>query len=278
MLPSEFGELTQLALLRLGNAALIGTVPTETGLLRDLTELGIYNIQLSGTLFSELVFLTSLTKLDVSGNHFVGTVFSELGFLTDLTSLSLRSNHFSGTIFTEIGLLISLEWFLFDSNQFSGELPTELGNLPTGYCKWRRLLLFVNFTGTYTCLFPSILTITGCKQIYQYLIRAWQELFRPKYARQRDNLIMVHHCCVLAKWIVLIKVGTESTMCCSSSILLVPALTCFSVTVACYWVYSDLSAFNTSLSGTVPADTCKTAKYLSYGAPLLGTCNRNCFE
>jgi Leucine-rich repeat (LRR) protein len=172
MLPSEFGELTQLTLLRLGNAALIGTVPTETGLLRDLTELGIYNNQLSGTLFSELVFLTSLTKLDVSGNHFVGTVFSELGFLTDLTSLSLRSNHFSGTIFTEIGLLISLESFLFDSNQFSGVLPTELGNLPTGYCKWCRLLLFVNFTGTCTYLFRSLLTITGCKQIYQYIIRA----------------------------------------------------------------------------------------------------------
>ena len=73
-IPSEIGELTQLAHLSLTSDALTGTIPSEIGL------------------------LTQLTWLDFSDNSLTGTLPNEIGLLTQLMWLTVDSNNLSGTM------------------------------------------------------------------------------------------------------------------------------------------------------------------------------------
>ena len=128
--PSELGDLANLARLSLQDNELTGEIPSELGELASLEELILWDNQLSGEIPAELGELASLTGLWLSQNLLTGEIPSELGMLSNLTALSLSHNHLSGEIPAELDGLASLTGLWLSQNQLTGEIPSELGMLP----------------------------------------------------------------------------------------------------------------------------------------------------
>ncbi|MEP1095807.1 MAG: T9SS type A sorting domain-containing protein [Cyclobacteriaceae bacterium] len=128
-LPSEIGDLSKLASLKLRLNQLIGSIPTEIGELADLTFLDLAGNQLVGTIPVELANLMNLRDLNLSFNQLTGIIPVELTGLISLSNLDLGVNQLSGSIPTEIENLINLYTLMLGANQLSGTIPASLGNL-----------------------------------------------------------------------------------------------------------------------------------------------------
>ena len=158
VLPTEFGQLTQLTWLDL-SSNILKVLPTELGLLTQLTWLDLTSNRLK-VLPTEFGQLTQLTWLDLTSKRFMvflrsgrldGLVLptefgqltqltwldfkansiqvlpTEFGQLTQLTRLDLNSNILK-VLPTELGLLTQLTWLDLTSNRLK-VLPTEFGQL-----------------------------------------------------------------------------------------------------------------------------------------------------
>ncbi|CDY23737.1 BnaC04g43850D [Brassica napus] len=115
-LPSEFGNLSRLEVLYLGNNSFVGQVPSSFNNLSLLSYLSL-----------------SLNELiDLSNNHFSGTLNpnnTSLFELHHLRYLGLASNKFSSSIHSEFGKLNRLEILYLSSNYFFGQVPPTISNL-----------------------------------------------------------------------------------------------------------------------------------------------------
>ena len=107
-----------------------GTIPSELGNLTELATLSLYDNQLSGTIPTSLGSLSKLEFLDLGKNQLSGSVPTELGNLAVLDTLSLEFNQLSGNIPSQLGGLSALIQIYLGSNQLSGSIPTSFGGLP----------------------------------------------------------------------------------------------------------------------------------------------------
>ncbi len=139
-IPKEFGNLSNLQRLELGNNNLTGEIPKEFGNLSNLRRLALDNNQLTGEIPMELGDLSNLEALVLSFNQLTGEIPMELGNLSDLEILALWVNRLTGEIPTVLGSLSNLRTLDLRGNQLTGEIPTELGNLSN----LNTLLLFGN--------------------------------------------------------------------------------------------------------------------------------------
>jgi hypothetical protein len=94
----DLAGMTNLALLRMGQTSLVGTIPNHWGDLSQLKELSFWYVNgIVGTLPSSLGNLSKLTFLELYGLLLTGTVPESIG---NLTSLS-KCCHSSRTLFPE---------------------------------------------------------------------------------------------------------------------------------------------------------------------------------
>ncbi len=151
-LPTELGDLLDLAVLDLSHNQLTGTIPAELGKMTSLKIMNLSGNQLgsggsgggsgSGSGGStlakftavedipmELGNLDSLKVLDLSNNLITGLLPAELGNLDSLTVLNLGNNQLSGSLPEEIGNLVALDTLVLSNNSFSGQMPLSMTNL-----------------------------------------------------------------------------------------------------------------------------------------------------
>jgi len=132
-IPSEIGQLTNLATLKLQYNELTGSIPPEIGNLTSLVKLDLRYNNLSGSIPTEVWSLTSLKELRIQKNQLSGTIPSAIGNLTELTHLYLYGNQFTGSIPTEIGNLINLAKLHLNNNQFTGLIPETICNIDMSF-------------------------------------------------------------------------------------------------------------------------------------------------
>ena len=128
-IPSELGDLANLAVLYLGGNDLTGKIPPELGNLANLYSLDLGSNRLTGEVPPELGNLANLALLGLGGNGLTGKIPAELGNLANLYSLDLVSNRLTGEIPPELGNLANLGSLYLGSNRLTGEIPPELGGL-----------------------------------------------------------------------------------------------------------------------------------------------------
>ncbi|KAK4255941.1 hypothetical protein QN277_008866 [Acacia crassicarpa] len=127
VLPSEFGNLTQLQVLDLTRNYLNGSIPKSFAKL-SLVVISLLANRLSGPIPKEIGNIPTLEELVLEDNHFEGSLPSSLGKLKHLRRLLLSSNNFSGTVPESFGNLKKLKDFRLDGNTVSGKLPSFIGN------------------------------------------------------------------------------------------------------------------------------------------------------
>ncbi len=146
-IPSELGELSELAELNLHSNDLSGSIPPELGNLSKLRKLELPSTGLSGEIPPELGRLTRLTILGLEHNNLSGRIPPELGNLNNLTGLWLSNNRLHGEVPPELGGLTNLEsLLLYDNPDLTGALPREFVSLDR--------VRIMDFTGTGLCV-PS---------------------------------------------------------------------------------------------------------------------------
>ena len=128
-IPTEIGDLANLAVLNLGGNSLSGSIPTEIGDLANLTRLYLGGNSLSGSIPTQIGDLTELKTLVLGDNSLSGPIPTQIGSLTNLGGLNLGANSLSGSIPTEIGSLINLTGLNLRGNSLSGAIPDEIGSL-----------------------------------------------------------------------------------------------------------------------------------------------------
>ncbi|XP_054811745.1 probable LRR receptor-like serine/threonine-protein kinase At1g53430 [Prosopis cineraria] len=127
VIPSEFGNLTQLQEIDLTRNYLNGTIPKSFARL-PLVIVSLLANRISGPIPEEIGDISTLEELVLEDNLLQGTLPSSLGKLKQLRRLLLSSNNFSGTIPESFGNLKKLEDFRLDGNNMSGKLPSFIGN------------------------------------------------------------------------------------------------------------------------------------------------------
>ena len=132
-IPSEIGQLTNLATLKLHYNELTGSIPPEIGNLTSLVKLDLRYNNLSGSIPTEVWSLISLKELRIQKNQLSGTIPSAIGNLTELTHLYLYGNQFTGSIPAAIGNLINLGILHLNNNQFTGLIPETICNIDMSF-------------------------------------------------------------------------------------------------------------------------------------------------
>ena len=127
-IPSHLGDLTNLQFLRLDRNQLSGAIPPQLGNLNHLHNLYLYSNQLSGAIPPELGNLAYLENLYLYGNQLTGTIPPELGNLTGLSFLVLMNNRLTGAIPPQLGDMARLNVLGLSGNQLSGTIPSQLSN------------------------------------------------------------------------------------------------------------------------------------------------------
>ena len=97
-IPSQLGDLEQLALPHLRRNRLTGPIPPELGQLANLRELGLEANVLIGPVPPELGQLANLSELWLGDNHLTDAIPPELAALDALSVLHLRGNEFTGCL------------------------------------------------------------------------------------------------------------------------------------------------------------------------------------
>ncbi|XP_051139900.1 receptor protein kinase CLAVATA1-like [Andrographis paniculata] len=127
-IPPEFGFISTLRLLDLGQCNLNGEIPATLGNLKHLHSLFLQINNLSGQIPPELSEMTSLMSLDLSINNFSGEIPGNFSKLRNLTLINLFQNKFQGPLPSFIGDLPNLEVLQIWNNNFTFSLPENLGS------------------------------------------------------------------------------------------------------------------------------------------------------
>merc|ERR1719253_2074627 len=113
-IPTEIGNLRNMAVLELTNNTMAGALPTQLGELSKLQELKLGNNSFTGSIPNEMKYMTSLSLIDLRKNSLTGSIPSEIGLMTNLTEIRLEGNDFTGTIPIEVTSLQQLRILTFD--------------------------------------------------------------------------------------------------------------------------------------------------------------------
>ncbi|XP_052142012.1 receptor kinase-like protein Xa21 [Oryza glaberrima] len=97
-LPSEVGNLTNLALLDFSSNLISGEIPSSIGECQSLQYLNTSGNLLQGQIPPSLDQLKGLLVLDLSHNNLSGSIPKFLGTMTGLASLNLSFNNFEGDV------------------------------------------------------------------------------------------------------------------------------------------------------------------------------------
>ncbi|XP_038971205.1 receptor kinase-like protein Xa21 [Phoenix dactylifera] len=129
-LPSDIGNLKNLAVLYMGANLLTGNIPASLGYLKALHQLDMSLNSFSGQIPPSLGNISQLNELYLGGNTLNGTIPTHLGNCKNLQSLDLSHNQLTGPIPIEILGLSSLSKLLHVShNALQGFFPSEIGSL-----------------------------------------------------------------------------------------------------------------------------------------------------
>ena len=128
-LPSSFGNLTKLQILVLDNNSISGPIPAAIGDMSSLHYISLKGNMISGAIPPELSMLEELTTVDIEDNKLTGAIPGALGSLPKLRSLHLGDNKLTGEIPPGLAGMPLLENLSLERNMLSGHLPSELGSL-----------------------------------------------------------------------------------------------------------------------------------------------------
>ncbi|KAF1859737.1 hypothetical protein Lal_00010321 [Lupinus albus] len=126
-IPSSFGLLTKLTILRLPENHLSGKIPPEIGNCKSLTELHLYSNRLEGKIPSELGKLSELQDLELFSNQLSGEIPLGIWKIEGLKHLLVYNNSLHGELPLEMTQLKQLQNITLFNNQFSGVIPQSLG-------------------------------------------------------------------------------------------------------------------------------------------------------
>ncbi|KAK7257141.1 hypothetical protein RIF29_30899 [Crotalaria pallida] len=127
VLPSEFGNLTQLKELDLTRNYLNGSIPKSFAR-TSLFYLSLLGNRISGQIPAEIGEISNLESLNLENNQLGGPLPPSLGNLSKLKRLLLSANNFTGTIPETFGKLKNLTDFRIDGSSLSGKIPIFIGN------------------------------------------------------------------------------------------------------------------------------------------------------
>ncbi|CAB9512353.1 Leucine rich repeat N-terminal domain [Seminavis robusta] len=144
-LPSEFGLLSILKVLKIAETNISGTIPMEYTHLSPWI-FRIFRNSLTGTIHTEFGLFSDVEWFFIERNDLTGSVPSELGLMSRMQIIYAYEMSLSGTIPTELGLLSSIAQIYLQTNSLTGTIPTELG-IPTENF-WRLAVSRNLLTGT----------------------------------------------------------------------------------------------------------------------------------
>ncbi|XP_050229822.1 leucine-rich repeat receptor-like tyrosine-protein kinase PXC3 [Mercurialis annua] len=126
LVPSAFGDLSQLEFLDLSLNRFEGLIPRELGSLRNLKSLNLSNNLLVGGIPNELRVLDKLEEFQISSNRLNGSIPSWLGNFTRLRVFTAYENELGGEIPDNLGSVSELKLLNLHSNQLDGPVPKSI--------------------------------------------------------------------------------------------------------------------------------------------------------
>ncbi|XP_042037000.1 probable LRR receptor-like serine/threonine-protein kinase At3g47570 isoform X2 [Salvia splendens] len=123
VIPSAFGNLSNLQTLDLSTNNLTRFIPATMGKLKQLGKLVLYNNRLGGYIPRDLCLMSNLMNLGLHANMLVGPIPECLGEVKSLRMVIMSSNKLSSTLPSEIFGLADLIYLDLSSNNLSGQLP-----------------------------------------------------------------------------------------------------------------------------------------------------------
>ncbi|XP_037461830.1 leucine-rich repeat receptor-like kinase protein CLV1a [Triticum dicoccoides] len=128
----QFGNLTNLEELSMGNMNIVGEIPDTITKLTRLRTLDLSCNTLNGTIPTGIWSMQNLEFLDLHSNSLSGRIpddFCKLKNLSQLRTLDLSSNTLKGTIPSGIWRMQNLSLILLNGNLLSGPLPENVTQL-----------------------------------------------------------------------------------------------------------------------------------------------------
>ncbi|KAI7999926.1 putative LRR receptor-like serine/threonine-protein kinase [Camellia lanceoleosa] len=127
-IPSEIGNITNLAFLNLQQNGLTGFIPSTIKVLGKLQILYLSNNRLQGSIPDDICQLKNMGDLRLNQNELFGLIPECLGNITSLRYLYLNSNKLTFAIPTRLGNLKDILEINLSSNSLNGNLPPQLGS------------------------------------------------------------------------------------------------------------------------------------------------------
>ncbi|THF99759.1 hypothetical protein TEA_005396 [Camellia sinensis var. sinensis] len=151
-IPSEIGNLSNLAFLNLAQNGFTGFIPSTIRQLGKLQRLYLFNNKLQGSIPNDLLcHLRNLGDLRLNQNELYGLIPECLGNITSLRYIYLDSNKLTSIIPTSLWSLKDLLEINLSSNSLNGYLPPQFGSL--------KVVTLVDFSmNQFTGKIPSTIT------------------------------------------------------------------------------------------------------------------------
>ncbi|KAL7211327.1 hypothetical protein ACSBR2_014242 [Camellia fascicularis] len=127
-IPSEIGNISNLAFLNLQQNGLTGFIPSTIKALGKLQILDLSNNRLQGSILDDICQLKNMGDLRLNQNELFGLIPECLGNVTSLRYLYLNSNKLTFVIPTRLGNLKDILEINLSSNSLNGNLPPQLGS------------------------------------------------------------------------------------------------------------------------------------------------------
>ncbi|THG19874.1 hypothetical protein TEA_014519 [Camellia sinensis var. sinensis] len=155
-IPSEIGNISNLAFLNLQQNGLTGFIPSTIKALGKLQILYLSNNRLQGSIPDDICQLKNMGDLGLDQNELFGLIPECLGNSTSLRYLYLNSNKLTFAIPTRLGNLKDILEINLSSNSLNGNLPPQLGSF--------KVATLIDFSmNQFTGKIPS--TITGLQNL-----------------------------------------------------------------------------------------------------------------
>ncbi|KAL7241981.1 hypothetical protein ACSBR1_014539 [Camellia fascicularis] len=127
-IPSEIGNISNLAFLNLQQNGLTGFILSTIKVLGKLQILYLSNNRLQGSIPDDICQLKNMGDLRLNQNELFGLIPECLGNITSLRYLYLNSNKLTFAIPTRLGNLKDILEINLSSNSLNGNLPPQLGS------------------------------------------------------------------------------------------------------------------------------------------------------